>query len=82
MHRQGCFNRCFGIREAPEGMAKEEQAQHGKGVFGGSEFGICSKLVGGCPKAGFEFLELVSCHGCENIKVLPWQLNDFKSIQC
>jgi hypothetical protein len=49
------FNLSFCIVESPEGMAQKQQSQHGEGIFGSREFGVCTELVGGGPQAGFQF---------------------------
>ena len=50
------------LGEALVGMAQKDQAQHGRGKFGGFEAGIGPELVSGSPKAVFDRNE-IRCHG-------------------
>ena len=44
-----------GIVEALVGITQEDEAENGRGEFGGLEPGACPKLVGSGPEARFEF---------------------------
>ena len=45
----------LGQRELMVGVAQEDQAQDGDGILGGFELGVGAQLIGGVPKAFFDF---------------------------
>ncbi len=45
----------LGEGEFVVGVAEEDEAEDGDGVFGGFEFGVGAEFVGGAPEAFFEF---------------------------
>jgi hypothetical protein len=49
------FEDGFGEGEFMVGVAEEDEAEDGDGIFGGFEFGLGAEFVGGSPEALFEF---------------------------
>jgi hypothetical protein len=52
----------FGLGESEIGVAEEDQAEDGDGVFGGFELRVGAEFVGGAPEGLFE-VGVVSGHG-------------------